>query len=108
MCIRHIERLAHSDVLSFHSIPLLSEPDAHTSSAAIFVVDVLCFNPACYFRNEQVWESVALGRRRQNRWGTCGSFACLTQNRCRLVELPPSFGTHKRRRYVLDETSVER
>ena len=106
MCIRHIERLAPSEALGFCSIPLLSERDARVNQTAVFVVDVLCQNGACYFRKEHLWEAVANRRRRQNQFGSCGSFACLTPSRCRLVELAPASGTHKRRRYVLDEASV--
>ena len=104
MCRRHMEQ-------SFVTIPRLSEEQARQHSGAVFVVDVLCQNPACFYRDENLWERKA--RRRDKPLRPCGSFACLTVNRCCLVLLPPPTPsplclseTHKRKRYVLDEESV--
>ena len=98
MCRRHVEA-------GCVSIPRLSEEEARSvyGRSVVFVVDVLCSNPACYYRDEDIWESVA--RRRRQPFRSCGSSACLTVNRCCLVELSVS-RDHKRRRYVLDEHSV--
>jgi len=101
MCRRHIQQ-------GFVSIPRLSEEEARgqrrASSGVVVVVDVLCQNLACFYRDETRWEEVA--RRRAQPFGLCGSSACLTRNRCCLVVDEPTSFSHKKRRYVLDELSV--
>lgn len=70
----------------------------------VVVVDVLCANPHCLFREENVWYEKALARG-PNR--PCGASACLTLNRCSLVVLPQRTDDTIRRRYVLRDPSVD-
>jgi hypothetical protein len=106
MCRRHVEQ---AEERRFNRIALLTEQEAKEKDSVRFVVDVLCTNPVCYFRDETSWEERALRRRHDGRFQSCGSSACLTVNRCCLVELPsrPQTDSHKRRRYVLDQHSVD-
>ena len=124
MCRRHAE-LGSSCSSSSSSnnspkppclVPLWQEKEEPLQGIVI-VVDVLCANPHCLYRDEHTWFTRALGRG-VNR--PCGSSACLTHNRCSLVVLPKPTAadlaadtTHPgvsaaaiRRRYVLQDPSV--
>ena len=110
MCRRHVEQ---AEDQRFRRIPLLSEKEAVaaargkvTQDSVRIVVDVLCANLAFCFRDEASWEERALRRRHDGRFQSCGSFACLTVSRCCLVALA-SPDSYKRKRYVLDEHSVD-
>lgn len=101
MCRRHIERAS----AGYRSIALISEQEARLSKDLVLVIDVLCTNVSCFFRLETAWEITSYRRVGH----TCGSWACLTHNRCCLISLPSveeAGWENKRRRYVLDETSV--
>jgi hypothetical protein len=122
MCLRNVELVeqqgesGRGPVLAL--IPLLTEEEARVQAGAaaaasedpgsvktLIVVDVLCSNRACFFRDEgRWWPDFALHRKQPSR-RSCGSSACLTASRCCLVIL--SRPTHKRKRYVLDEHSVD-
>src|SRR5574343_144504 len=102
MCLRHIEYVAACQ--HYRSIALIDEQQARLSLSenCVLVVDVLCTTVHCFFRPEKAWEMTQ--RHRVGR--SCGLGSCLTINRCCLIVLPP-VDRNKRRRYVLDEMSVE-
>ena len=112
MCRRNVAWAGEGEILA--PIPLLTEEEARkpeVHSSCVIVVDVLCGNGTCFFRDERRWWSAVSSRGENPRLRrTCGSSACLTVNRCSLVVLgsSPASGPHKRMRYVLDEHSVER
>ena len=108
MCRRNVECGGEGEILAL--IPLLTEeearkPEAHGGFA--IVVDVLCANGACFFRDERGWWAAVSSRQDNPRSRrTCGSSACLTASRCGLVFRRSPSGTNKRKRYVLDEHTV--
>ena len=121
MCLRNVEVASGGGGSSssrggpgeiFALIPLLTEEEARSSSSSgsspVMVVDVLCANLACFFRDEKRWWAAVSARWESPRTRrSCGSSACLTVSRCCLVIRESSLGTNKRKRYVLDEHSVE-
>jgi hypothetical protein len=90
-------------------VPLWEE-DRGPLAGVVVIVDVLCPNPDCLFRDEDTWFA---------RWGLkrgphrpCGASACLTRHRCSWNVLPPTRSSCStpppiRRRYVLKDPSVD-
>ena len=108
MCRRHVEEEKAEEENGKDGRKLLRRvPLWHEESrveGVVVVVDVLCANPHCLFRNEDTWFKQALSR---GPGRLCGSSACLTHNRCSLAVLPPRLTTAIRRRYVLKDPSVD-
>lgn len=85
------------------SYPLVEEDGA--SDSIISVVDIVCHQPHCFYRTEGMWQQWA---QKRSMGQTCGFSGCLS-NSCRLLHVVSHFSSYpedKRRRYVLDVTSV--
>lgn len=102
MCRRHVEGPQADWVPLWKGSGVVGR-GAEEESDFSLVVDVLCPNPHCLFRDENLWHARA--RRQRQFHQTCGSSACLTARRCSLVLLPEK--TNKRRRLVLVDPSVD-
>lgn len=104
MCVRHAEKVEEEEAgKKVQPVPLWNEGNGWVKGVVV-VVDVLCTNPYCLYRQEDAWYKQALSRGPRR---TCGWSGCLTPNRCSLVVLPPGIPSAIRRRYVLKDPSVD-
>jgi hypothetical protein len=86
----------------YTSYPLVDESGAYNS---IVVVDIICHQKHCFYRTEGLWQQWA---QKRSIGKTCGFSGCLLNSCCLLNVKNQSscYPEHKRRRYVLDVTSV--
>lgn len=89
---------------------LQNEAEEEIQRRVCFVVDVLCLNPACRYRDEAGWFVLAQKRAvSASVFGTCGSSGCLTSGNCSIRLLSPLSSLSPktiRRRLVLQTPSV--